>query len=104
MEPLYLQLTHTPEEQRDDALINQLKMEFDIICKYLSQHLMGQSYACGNQFTAADCMLGYNIWWATLLQEGTFLQEYPVLDAYLNRLKTRPAFKDTFEGIEPYME
>ena len=55
-----MQLTHTPEEQRDNALIDRLNSEFDIVCKYLSQHLMGRLYACGDQFTAADCVLGYS--------------------------------------------
>lgn len=48
------------------------------------------------RFSAADCVLGYNIWWASVIKDGFLLENYPELLSYLCRLKMRPAFKQTW--------
>ena len=101
LEPLYMQLTHTPEEQRNQALVDSMMRKFSIVCNVISSFLSGREYICGDKFTAADCVLGYNIWWASVIQGGELLQEYPVLQEYLARLKARPAFEKTFVGKRP---
>lgn len=101
LEPLYMQLTHTPEEKRNGSLIDAMLRKFNICASVLSQHLSGRSYVCGDKFTAADCVIGYNIWWASVIQGGTLLQDYPVLQEYLARLKSRPAFEATMVGRKP---
>ena len=53
-------------------------------------------FVCGNQFTAADCVIGYNIWWASAIDKGALLTDYPVISSYLARLKERPAFQRAF--------
>lgn len=49
-----------------------------------------------NRFTAADCVLGYNVWWANVMQGGQLLKNHPVARSYLERLGERDAFKKTF--------
>lgn len=96
-----MQLTHTPEEQRDKQLVESKLKDFKIIATILSKHFETNQYVCGDQFTTADCVLGYNVWWASVIRKGGFLKDYPVLVAYLERLKERAAFDTTFVGKRP---
>lgn len=96
-----MQLTHTPEENRNQALVDSMMRKFNISANILSNHLSGKQYICGERFTAADCVIGYNIWWASVIQQGMLLQEFPVLLEYLERLKQRPAFEKVFKGDKP---
>lgn len=93
-----MQLTHTPEEQRNRPLVDSMRRKFTICANILSSILSERSYVCGEKFTAADCVIGYNVWWASVIQDGALLADYPVLRSYLERLKKRPAFEKTFSG------
>ena len=101
LEPLYMQLTHTPEDKRNQALVDSMMRKFSICANVLSQHLSDKQYICGDKFTAADCVIGFNVWWASVVQGGILLEDYPGLRDYLNRLKARPAFEQTFIGQKP---
>ena len=48
------------------------------------------------RFTAADCVLGYNLWWASVMQGGELMENHPVAQTYFKRLAERDAFKLTF--------
>ena len=48
------------------------------------------------RFTAADCVIGFTLWWAFTFEGGNLLDGYPVLMNYLQRLKGRPAFQKIF--------
>ena len=89
-----MQLTHTPEEKRNQSLVDTLLRKFGICCNIISSLLNDRAYVCGDKFTAADCVVGYNIWWASAIQNGELLKEFPVLLQYLERLKERPAFQE----------
>ena len=95
-----MQLTHTPEDQRNQTLLDSMRRKFTICANVLSSILSERQYICGDKFTAADCMIGYNVWWASVIQEGSLLEDYPVLRLYLNRLQKRPAFEKTFKGYK----
>ena len=97
LEPLYLQLTHTPENERNTALVDSMMRKFSICANVLSQHLSDKKFICGDNFTAADCVIGFNVWWASVVQGGSLLEDYPLLRDYLDRLKARPLFKKVFE-------
>ena len=101
LEPLYMQLTHTPANQRNTSLVDTMTRKFHICANVLSSHLSGQQFVCGDKFTAADCVLGFNVWWASVIEGGSLLDEYPVLRDYLARLKARPAFEATLKGKRP---
>lgn len=93
LEPLYMQLTHTPEEKRNQSHVDTLRRKFSICCNVISSLLSDRLYVCGAKFTAADCVVGYNVWWASAINNGELLKEFPVLVQYLERLKQRPAFQ-----------
>ena len=101
LEPLYMQLTHTPENQRDNDLVKTKMDQFHIVATHLTDQLTQHQYICGDRFTAADCVIGYNIWWAGVIQGGEILKKYPVLEEYVERLKARQAFQDAFKGVKP---
>ena len=101
LEPLYMQLTHTSEDERDQGLVTNKMRQFKVVATVLSDHLKDKLYICGKKFTAADCVVGYNIWWASVIKQGELLQEYPILLSYLQRLKERPSFEQTFQGKRP---
>ena len=101
LEPLYMQLTHTPDNQRDKNLVETKMKQFRICADTLSSHLQNHSYVCGANFTAADCVIAYNVWWASVIQQGVLLEDYPVLRQYLDRVMSRPAFQRTFKGKKP---
>ena len=92
-----MQLTHTPEDKRNQPLVDSMLRKFSICAKVLSQHLSDKQYICGDKFTAADCVVGFNVWWASVVQDRALLEDYPGLRDYLERLKARPAFRSTFE-------
>jgi glutathione S-transferase len=101
LEPLYMQLTHTPVNQRNTGLVDTMTRKFHICANVLSSHLCGQGFVCGDKFTAADCVVGFNVWWASVIEGGVLLEEYPVLRDYLARLQARPAFEATLKGKKP---
>ena len=50
------------------------------------------------RFTVADCILGYNMWWASQIKGGILLEHFPELVSYFNRLRNRPAFQQTWNN------
>ena len=93
-----MQLTHTPEEKRNHSQVDSLRRKFTICANVLSNHLADREYICGDKFTAADCVVGFNVWWASMIQGGALLEDYPILRDYLERIKARPNFQKTFVG------
>lgn len=96
-----MQLTHTQPNKRNTALVETMQRKFHICANVLSNHLSGQQFVCGDKFTAADCVVGFNVWWASVIDNGSLLEDYPVLRDYLARLKARPAFEQTMRGKRP---
>jgi len=52
-----------------------------------------QSFICGNIFSACDIMMGWTLFMANLLG---WLDSYPILKAYLNRISKRSGFQKAF--------
>lgn len=50
------------------------------------------TYVCGDQFTAADCVMGQNVNWA----RAYGLCQDPLFKGYLNKLKERPAYRAAY--------
>lgn len=57
----------------------------------LERALEGRSYLLGGEFSAADVMMGYTV--VCVRWFGMLGDEYPNLNAYIDRLQERPAFK-----------
>lgn len=64
------------------------------LMKRLSEH----DFVCGDMFNAADCIAGYNVFWAS----SYGLCSDPVFKAYLDRLQTRPAFQLAFADADQF--
>jgi len=96
MRNLQEQLVDTPPHDRDSDKLDLALKGFDAFSRALSETLDKRCYICGDKFTAADCVLGFTLWWAYTIEGGALLQEYPVLMNYLQRLKSRRAFQKTF--------
>jgi glutathione S-transferase len=94
LEPPVLQvLSHTvmlPEAERSAAAAEEGRAKFGQIADVLTQALEGKSFLLGEQFSAADVMIGSTLIWGQMLG---LLNDYPALAAYVGRLAGRPAFQ-----------
>lgn len=97
MEHLFIQWYHTEPKDQDKNLLKRMTEKFTVFAEYFSKYMMGKQYICGDRFTAADCVLGYSIWWASTMREGCLIKEFPEITKYLGRLRRRVAFQQTFD-------
>jgi glutathione S-transferase len=89
--PLLVQLVRTPEDKRDQALIDSsLKASLAAVA-LLDRELQSRKYVAGNEFTFGDIPVGSALqrWYNLPLKRP----EHKALDAYYARIKERPAFK-----------
>jgi len=70
------------------ALIDEAERKFHDSLAALEAELAGKQFVLGQEFCAADIMLGYSVG----LTEPMLDNRYPNLRAYLDRLKTRAAY------------
>ena len=80
-----------PEERRQPQVVEDYRLWYLARLKRLNAHLLDHDYLCENRFTIADIAVGY----ALYLGEGLGLADFyePQVQAYLARLKARPAFQ-----------
>ena len=78
-----------PQSERDPRMVARYRKKFvEEVEPQLARRLEAAPYVCGDGFTAADCIIGYNVSWARgygLCQDETFRR-------YLKLLRARPAF------------
>jgi glutathione S-transferase len=80
-----------PEAERIAAVVPDAHNRARAVLEVIDQALAGKSYVLGDEFTAADVMVGYALLlmrWVGVLGDGT-----PNATAYLNRLQQRPALQ-----------
>ena len=63
---------------------------------YVNETLRENDYLTGEEFTAADIMMGFTLFAAQTLG---VIDDYPALSAYLQRISARPAFGRTLEKL-----
>lgn len=80
-----------PEDQRIPAVVPEAKEAIGKWLKVLDDHLKTRKYLLGDEFTAADVMMGYTVNGAKFA--GILDARYPNVEAYLGRLAERPAFQ-----------
>jgi glutathione S-transferase len=94
LEPPIVQLfMHTimlPEAQRSAQVVEESRTAYAACARVLSDALAGRTYLLGEQFTAADVMVGSTLAWAQMMG---LTNDWPELAAYVQRLATRPAFQ-----------
>lgn len=88
-----------PKKIRSQAMVDMYmgKIENEVAPQLLAR-LSKHDYICGDRFTTADIMTGYNINWA-----GAYgLCRTPEFKAYMGRMKSRPAFQLAFADAQDF--
>jgi len=93
--PLFLGAFQVQSEAFAGYAQQQIALQLD----YVTGLLEGQDYLVGNRFTAADLQLAFILQTARGLG---FLQGRDVLNAYLDRLEARPAYKRAIDKGGPF--
>jgi glutathione S-transferase len=97
MRPVFLGLVRTPEEERDNTLIENSTRQLTGDWRLLDEQLRRTEYVCGGSFTAADIPLGVSAHrWFNLPVERP---EVPGVEAWYRRLLERAAFRKTVSDI-----
>lgn len=76
-----------------EALIDEAESKFRDSLAAVEAQLLGQDYLLGDEFTAADIMMGYSL----ALAERLLTDDEPNIRGYLGRLRVRPAYKKIVE-------
>ena len=94
LEPPVLQVfLHTirlPEAERSAAVAEQNRATFAQVADVITGALAGKPFLLGEQFSAADVMIGSTLGWAGFMG---LLNGHPALGDYVQRLSSRPAFQ-----------
>jgi glutathione S-transferase len=78
-----------PQSERDPRMVDRYREKFAReVEPQLARRLEATPYVCGDRFTAADCIIGYNVFWA----RGYGLCRDEPFRRYLKSLRARPAF------------
>jgi glutathione S-transferase len=78
-----------PQSERDPRMVDRYREKFAReVEPQLARRLESTPYVCGDRFTAADCIIGYNVFWA----RGYGLCRDEPFRRYLKSLRARPAF------------
>lgn len=80
--------------------IARMKASLDTIYDWLDQRMDGRTWACGEDFTLADCAAAPALFYADWVYE--FGPSRPNLSAYRARLLKRPSVSRCVEGARPY--
>jgi glutathione S-transferase len=94
MGPISQVFQHTyflPEDKRDPDVVTQSKRTFQAYAAVLDRALAGHDYLVGDEFSAADIVVGYTLFLAALAKILPANAKH--LNAYYERLRQRPAFK-----------
>ncbi|MBK6693823.1 MAG: glutathione S-transferase family protein [Myxococcales bacterium] len=91
--PLYFHKKVLPEAQRDAQVIAAKEPTWKVAADVLTDRLGDKPYLCGQDFTAADVVVGYDL---VLALEIGLLKNHLKLADYTQRLMARPAFKRAF--------
>jgi glutathione S-transferase len=94
MEPpvlkVFLNTRMLAEEKRSPAVAEEGRAQWKDVARVVEQAVEGKAFLLGEQFTAADVMVGSILGWSGFMG---LLDGFPGLQAYVGRLTSRPAFK-----------
>lgn len=83
-----------PKERRVPEIFETAVWEFQKALGLLSKGLGDSEYILGNDFSAADILIGHTLFWGLSFKQPI---EQENLSAYINRLKNRPARLSSIE-------
>lgn len=88
--PAFHQLVRTPEDKRDQAVIDAAVKAAGAALTIFNSWLEGKKYVCGDQFTMGDIPLGFVVyrWFAMDIDRI----DLPNVEAWYNRLSERPGY------------
>jgi glutathione S-transferase len=90
-------------KSRDDKIVNERLTEFNQRLDQLESMLAPSGFACGADFTLADCALAPTMFFATNLLPGFSakppLEGRPKLAAWWTQVQTRPSVKKALEEM-----
>ncbi|MBC2885131.1 glutathione S-transferase family protein [Ochrobactrum sp. CM-21-5] len=89
-QPLWRIAKHTflyPEDKRLSADIALAEADFKVMAKVLDDYMSGREFIAGDSISFADCVIAYVVDWG---DEQGFLDAFPNLGSYLERMYTRP--------------
>jgi glutathione S-transferase len=82
-----------PAAEQDPRTVARYRKKFVAeVEPQLAARLSRSAFICGDEFSAADCIIGHNVTWA----RGYGLCRDELFRAYLSRLSKRPAFAAAF--------
>jgi glutathione S-transferase len=94
LEPPVLQVfMHTvrlPEAERSAAAAEEGRKKFAAVAEVIANSIAGRPFLLGEQFSAADVMIGSTLAWSQFLG---LLDGQPALSEYVQRLTSRPAYQ-----------
>jgi glutathione S-transferase len=99
MLPLMLNLYTMRLGEAAAPLQPRISSEIDNHLGYVNDSLRGREFIVGDKFTAADVQMSFV---AEVARAFGKLTAYPALDAYIDRLHARPAYKRGIERGGPY--
>lgn len=89
-----------PEEQRNPAILEEVKVALERIYAWLNTELVGHDWATSYGFSMADCAAAMSLFYADWVHQ--IGDDYPVLKAYRARLLARPSVSQCVEAARPY--
>ena len=88
-----------PPGERDPRTVARYRSKFTgEVEPQLSSRLQSSPFACGERFTAADCVIGHCVTWA----RGYGMCRDDIFRAYVSRLAKRPAFAAAFSDAREF--
>ena len=87
------------EDRRQPEVAEDYAKWFIARLRLLDQHIKDRSYLCDERFTIADIAVGYALYLGDL--QGLSENYTPQVSNYLQRLKSRPAFKESIALSKP---
>ncbi|MEO6747136.1 MAG: glutathione S-transferase family protein [Caldimonas sp.] len=88
-----------PNAERDPRTVARYRKKFsEEVEPQIARRLERAPYICGDEFTAADCVVGHSVFWA----RGYGLCRDEPFRRYLSRLSKRPAFVSAFADAQQF--
>jgi len=87
---IFMNTVMLPEAERSAKAVEKARATFAGVADVLSNALSGKPFMLGEQFSAADVMIGSTLAWSQFLG---LLNDRPALQEYAQRLSARPAYQ-----------
>ncbi len=89
-------------EAPDPARVERARASLVTIYDWLDIKLPADGWACGSEFTLADCAGAPSLFYADWVHEIT--EQWPTLKAYRERCKARPSVARCIDDARPYRQ